>query len=279
MKIYSYNGSGFGNAVFSQYAAILFAILFDAEIVNIEDKSNIQVYYDTYIHIDDAYFMNIVNAKIERDETIIDINKNYFLIGYYQHDSYYVKYKKEIIEYVERNPHQLVFASHYSKPYQLIDIIEKKDTKVYDIVIHIRLGDFIGLAWTMNPNSLIDVLETLNNKENICIVMKKPVSELEKKYVKYILSYIPNAILENNENPIIDYNIMRNARTLVCSCSTFSWVASFMGYENQLVYFPNYQSRWNHEQFRKPHDMIVYYEFKRCSEIDLWNILGNISIE
>jgi hypothetical protein len=279
MKIYSYNGSGFGNAVFSQYAAILFAILFDAEIVNIEDKSKIQEYYDTYTHVDDAYFMDIVNAKIERNETIIDINQNYFLIGYYQHDSYFVKYKKEIIEYIERNPSQMIFASHYSKPYQLIDIIEKKDVKEYDVVIHIRLGDFIKLAWTMDPNSLIDVIETLDKKESICIVMKEPVTELEKKYVKYILSYLPNAIIENNENPITDYNIMRNARTLVCSCSTFSWVASFMGCENQLVYFPNYQSRWNHEKFRKPHDMIVYYEFKRCSEIDLWNILGNISIE
>lgn len=279
MKIYSYNGSGFGNAVFSQYAAILFAILFDAEIVNIEDKSKIQEYYDTYIHVDDAYFMNIVNAKIERDETIIDINRNYFLIGYYQHDSYFVKYKREIIEYIEKNPSQMIFASHYSKPYQFMDIIEKKEVNVYDVVIHIRLGDFIKLAWTMDPNSLIDVIETLDRKENVCIVLKEPVTELEKKYVKYILSYLPNVVFEMNESPIIDYNIMRNARTLVCSCSTFSWVASFMGCENQLVYFPNYHSRWNHEKFRKPHDMIIYYEFKRCSEIDLWNKLGNISIE
>jgi hypothetical protein len=203
MKIYSYNGSGFGNAVFSQYAAILFAILFDAEIVNIEDKSKIQEYYDTYTHVDDAYFMDIVNAKIERNETIIDINQNYFLIGYYQHDSYFVKYKKEIIEYIERNPSQMIFASHYSKPYQLIDIIEKKDVKEYDVVIHIRLGDFIKLAWTMDPNSLIDVIETLDKKESICIVMKEPVTELEKKYVKYILSYLPNAIIENNEKSII----------------------------------------------------------------------------
>ena len=149
---------------------------------------------------------------------------------------------------------------------------------MYDIAIHIRLGDFIKLAWTMDPNSLIDVIETLDKKESICIVIKEPITILEQKYMNYILSYIPNAILEINDNPIVDYNIMRNAKTLVCSCSTFSWVASFMGCENQIVYFPNYQSRWNHEKYRKPHDRMVYYEFKRCSEIDLWNILSDVKI-
>jgi hypothetical protein len=279
MLVYSFNGAGFGNAVFSQYSAILFTILFDAEIVDIKDRSEIDEFRNTAIDVDDAYFMNIVNAKIDRNETIIDLEKNYFLIGYYQHDHYYVKYKKEIIAYIERHPNRIVIADHfhYSGPYKLINIIETKpDEKIYDIVIHLRLGDFIKIAWTMNPKNIVDVIKTLyiDKETKVAIVVKESNNKLEKKYIEFILSHLPeNTVVESNEYPITDYNIMRNAKVLVCSCSTFSWVASFMGCENQMVYFPNYQSRWNHEQYRKPHDMVVYYEFNRCSEIDLWTML------
>ena len=42
-------------------------------------------------------FINIINTKINKNETIIDTNKNYFLSGYYQHDNFYTLYKNQII--------------------------------------------------------------------------------------------------------------------------------------------------------------------------------------
>lgn len=279
MLIYTYNGGGFGNAVFGEYAAILFAILFNGEVVNITEKKEIENFRNDCIHVDDAYYMLIVNAKIDNNEVIIDTTKNYFLVGYYQHDTYYVKYKKEIVNYIENHPNKMIFAAHYPKPYKTIDIVQINTEKKYDITIHIRLGDFVGLAWTMHPDSLVDVIDSLNitTYQTVCIIIKQPIKEIEEKYLAYIHSFIPNAVLEFNENPITDYNIMRNAKTLVCSCSTLSWIASFMGCENQLVYFPNYQSRWNHELYRKPHELMVYYDFQRCSEIDLWNKIGQVN--
>lgn len=279
MFIYSYNGGGFGNAVFSELAAILFAILFNGEVVNISEKKEIENFRQKCIDVDDAYFMKIVNAKIDENQVIIDTTQNYFLVGYYQHDTYYIKYKNEILNYIEKHPDKIIFAAHYNKPYKTIDILQINTEKKYDIAIHIRLGDFIGLAWTMHPDSLVDIIHALEitNDQTVCIIIKQPIKELEEKYLAYIHSFIPNAILEFNENPITDYNIMRNAKTLVCSCSTLSWIASFMGCENQLVYFPNYQSRWNHELYRKPHDLVVYYDFRRCSEIDLWNKIGQVN--
>ena len=278
MLVYAFNGAGFGNAVFSKYSAILLTILFGAEIVDVKNGSEIQEFRNTAIDVDDAYFMNIVNAKIDRNETIIDLDKNYFLVGYYQHDHYYVKYKKEIIAYIEKHPEHIIFADHfhYSGSYKLINIIETKpEDKIYDVVFHLRMGDFIKIAWTMNPKCIVEVIKTLhiNNDSKVAIVVKESDNKLEKKYIEFILSHLPeNTVVESNEYPITDYNIMRNANTLICSCSTFSWVASFMGCENQVVYFPNYHSRWNHEQFRTPHDRVIYYDFNRVSEIDLWTM-------
>jgi hypothetical protein len=278
MLIYAYNqGAGFGNVVFSQFAAILFAILFHGELINIEDTSHILDFKNNSIEIDDDVFINIINSKINKNEIMIDTNKNYFLSGYYQHDNFYTLYKNQIIEYIEKHPYIKLFASHYSEPYNLINIIEKKYDKFYDIVIHIRLDDFIGLNWVTHPDNIKEVIQMLNItlEKKICIVIKKPTKELELKYISYIKNIIPNCVLEINVNPIIDYNIMRNAKILVCSCSTFSWIASFMGNENQLLYFPNYPNRYNFETYKKPHDRVTYYNFEKCTEAQLINILRN----
>jgi hypothetical protein len=79
-----------------------------------------------------------------------------------------------------------------------------------------------------------------------------------------------------NDDPITDYNILRNASILICSCSTLSWIASLFGNENQIVYFPNYQSRWNHEKFRKPHDRTFYYDFSRLNKNQLSELFIDI---
>ena len=188
MLIYAYNqGAGFGNVVFAQFAAILFAILFDGKIVNILDINKIPIFKTTCIEINDLLFIDIINAKINNNKTIIDINKNYYLSGYYQHDLYYVKYKKEIIQYITTNPNNTLFASHYPNPYKLIDIIENINYKIYDIVVHLRLGDFIGLTWVMNPIIVTQLLEKLiiSPEQKICIVLEKPTTEIEFKYICY----------------------------------------------------------------------------------------------
>ena len=68
MQIYAYNSSGFGNAVFSHLSAILFTILFDAEIINIQNKDDIAYYKTNYRRIDDAEFIKIVEAKINENK-------------------------------------------------------------------------------------------------------------------------------------------------------------------------------------------------------------------
>ena len=145
MLLYSYNqGGGFGNVVFSQFAAILFAILFNGNIINIDKMDKIIEFKNKSIEINDDMFIHIINNKLNNNINIIDIKKNYFLCGYFQHDTVYNLYKKEIISYIQNNPNITLFASHYANPYKLINIIEYKNTKIYDVVIHLRLNDFIS---------------------------------------------------------------------------------------------------------------------------------------
>jgi hypothetical protein len=279
MQIYAYNSGGFGNAVFSYLSSILFTILFDAEIINMQTKTDILDYKSKVINITDSEFIRIIEAKLNHDQTLIDCTQNYFLPGFYQHDKYYIQYKKEIIEYIKTHGDYKIFASHVNEPYFLRDVIQYVETPIYDLAIHIRLGDFIELGWTINPLYMKDLWNIigLSSDKKVCIVAHPTNSVVEEQYIRFLQILIPHAILEMNTDPMRDYNILRNARRLVCSCSTMSWIASmFSNVEDQFVYFPNYRSRWNHEQFRKPHDRIEYYDIKRSYQTELWEIFKYI---
>ena len=278
MQIYASNKGGFGNVVFSQFAAILFTILFDAEIVTIHNIDEQEYYLQNFKHIDDDYFLRIINERINNENTIIDLSEKYVLVGLYQHDQIYVKYKSEIMKYIFDHKETKIFTSHYPGLYRYINIIESIPTKVYDIAIHIRLGDFVELGWTMNPIDMKNIIDMLPIQENtsVAIVTNESEKVVDCQYIRYIQELIPNATLEMHKNPMIDYNILRNAKQLVCSCSTLSWIASFFGRENQTVYFPNYKSRWNHETFRKPHNRVLYYDFTRSYQVELWDILRDV---
>jgi hypothetical protein len=277
MYVYSYNGGGFGNAVFSHLAAILLAELFGLQKKKITEFSEIDSFSRScYIKVNDDYFMQIMDAYIHNNRNILDTSKSHFLIGFYQHDYYFVKYKDIIVKYIQNNPEEYIFADHHREPYQLGDIINTRSTPIYDIAVHIRLGDFISLGWTMHPDSIIKILLKISaNTRSTCFVVKNPSTEIEEKYIQYIQRAIPNAVLETHGDPIDDYNILRNAKNLVCSCSTLSWIASLFGKEEQTVYFPNYQSRWNHEKFRNPHGRTILYDFKYCNETEMQSILDH----
>jgi len=278
MQIYASNKGGFGNVVFTHFAAILFTILFDAEMVHINAIEEQEYYMQNFKHINDEHFLQIINERINNQNTIIDLSEKYVLVGLYQHDTIYLKYKTEIIKYITDHPEIKIFTSHYPWIYHYKNIIEPKQTKKYDIAIHVRLGDFVELGWTMNPHDMKNIIDMLPIKKNttVAIVTNETNKVVDSQYIRYIQELIPNSVLEMHMNPMIDYNILRNAKQLVCSCSTLSWIASIFGRKNQIVYFPNYKPRWNHETFRKPHNRVLYYDFTRSYQVELWDILRDV---
>ena len=287
MKIYGINYGGFGNAVFNVLGTILLKILFpDLEIVPLETMEEIEEYKQTAIKINDEYFLEIVNTKIEhnRDPDLLDVTRNYWNNSYSQYDEIYVRYREQIMEYILAHPQEKIFTAHTYHFFPIVDIVSVQETEIYDVLLHLRLGDFVVLGWTIHPESIREVFAKAFSKEVALVEAKDPDisenkkigimvdrrnTELEKKYVEYMLEVCPAAeILENNDI-ITDYNILRNAKHVIASCSTFSWAAVLFAQENQTVSFPNYEHRWQHEQFRRTHDRFEYYDISRISETDL----------
>ena len=286
MKIYGINYGGFGNAVFNVLGTILLRILFPTtiEMISFETMEEIEEYKRTAIQIDDDSFLEIVNAKMDHDLSKLDLDptKNYWNNSYCQYDEIYVRYREQIVDYILAHPQEKIFAGHTYRFFPIRDIVSVQETEVYDVLLHLRLGDFIRLGWAIHPESIRETFSKalekaldISEKKKIGIMVDHRNTELEKKYVDYMLEICPTAdILENNDL-ITDYNILRNAKHVIVSCSTFSWIAVLFAQENQTVSFPNYEHRWQHEQFRRTHDRFTYYDISRISEENLCYFLSS----
>ena len=273
MQIICNNSGRLGNTIFRMFAAIIFCIIYNTKIL----ENEIELCNNNIIPINDIYFNNWLNDFYNDKIQEVDKNLTYFFNGYYQHDKIYVKYKNEIINYINNN--NLILKTHFNEYYKAIDLINYDlDTK-YDIVVHLRLEDFIDISmkqpFVMNPIYIKNIIKKLNIKypdQNICLVLNKPKYDLEFKYINYLKIKCKNIVVESND-PIKDFNIMKNAKILVCSMSTLSWTASFLSNTLEELYFPDYQNPQIHETFKKPIENTILYEFTKCTVSELEQIL------
>ena len=130
----------------------------------------------------------------------------------------------------------------------------------------------------MNPLSVKKIIDNLVSEypnETICFVLNSPKTEIENKYINFLTKNLSNYKIESND-VITDFTIMRNAKTLICSCSTLSWAASFLSETVEKVYMPNYNNPDRiHETFKQPISNTVLYDFENCSKENLLEILNN----
>jgi FkbM family methyltransferase len=273
MKIYDCKLGRLGNAIFRYFASTLFRILYGAERTYNQDECNQM--------ISDNDFINWFNLVLNNNIPNIDNNKNFMFYGYYQHDIIYNKYKDEIIKWIYTHPDELLWTdgndnninyfNYKSISYKNIQLlINPYAPKLYNVVVHLRLEDFIKNSYVIHPESIKQILDKINEK-SVCLVVNKPTTELENKYLEYFKKFYDITIESNSV--IEDYHIMKNAKILVCSCSTLSWIAAFLSNRITTVYFPDYLNKHDHETFKNPIENTILYKFTQCSQQDLENFL------
>lgn len=274
MKVYDCKLGRLGNAIFRYFASTLFRILYNAEKTYNQDECNQM--------LSDSDFINWCNMALKGIIPNIDNNKNYMFYGYYQHDDIYRKYKKELVNWIYTHPDELLWTdgndndinyyNYKSISYKNIELlINPYASKIYNVVVHLRLEDFVKNSNVIHPQSIKKVLDQINEK-SICFVVNKPTTEIENKYLNYFKEFYDITIESNSV--IEDYHIMKNAKILVCSCSTLSWISAFLSNRISTVYFPDYSNTQIHETFKNPIDNTILYEFTKCSQEDLENFLS-----
>ena len=241
-----------GNAIFRYMASSIICIIFNA---------TYSVDHLNHCNIDmtDQKFLNIVN-HILNNKNIDDIcqsnnicqSDTIIMNYYYQHDTIYKKYKNEIIDFIKKN------LSHYiltdgilagdlnCQKFYMKDIINIPDNfnKKYKNVLHLRLEDFVIYNLYLDKNRIINLLKKNIVNDHLCIVCKKPETDFEFEYIKYITDYLIskniNYNLEHND-VLTDFYIMKEAELLICSKSTLSWCASFFSNNIKKCYLPDYE--------------------------------------
>jgi hypothetical protein len=269
MLIYNKNQGRLGNSIFRFFANIIFCIVYDINSQIFNNRNCIPT-----IVINDASFINFSN-NIFNKRLIPNLNKNETILfdGYFQHDKIYIIFKNHIINFIKTRP-EIILSTDKNENYKAIDLVNFNISNQYNIVVHLRLEDFIEISLVINPNSLKKILYEIRNDyvdEEICLVLNKPKTDLERKYIDYITKDLNNIKIESND-VITDFTIMRKSKILVCSCSTLSWAASFLSETVEKVYMPNYNTNRIHETFKQPIPNTVLYDFEKCSRQELSEI-------
>jgi len=249
--------------MFRYLASIIYTFYYDATITT--DGCDLNAEIGEYEYID---WMNSILQGIIPE---LDANAKYFLAGYYQHDALIKKHKTQLIEYIKGHPEDRLY-DHFGVYHLSRDIITL-DTpcKKYDIVLHLRLEDFVEIGMIVQPRCISDVLDQIYIKypgSTVAFVLKAPATEFEKKYVDYFRARY-NIVVESND-VVTDYHILKSARILVSSMSTLCWMAALMSDTLEEVYFPDYKKiegyMWGHQTFYRPIENTIYYRIEYSGE-------------
>lgn len=288
MKLYNFNQGRLGNSIFRFFANVVIIKIYSdvnikSQIINHKSDYDCVMTDDWFCALSQAVFDIDNNEKYEQNPyddinknkyltkyTNIDSNTKIYFCGYFQLDKIYVKFKKDIIDYILNN--QIILKTDRHENYNAIDLLNIKHNKKYNIVIHLRLEDFILISHVINPIYLKNLLTNLkieNNEEIFCFVVNKPKTELEHKYIKYFTNKFDNIVIESND-VLVDFAIMRDAKILVCSHSTLSWASVILSSTIETLYMP-----MNGHTLQNLHTNTIMYDCQTCSESDLKNILEN----
>ena len=281
-----------GNGLFRYFASTLFCILYNAKRTYIKQKPNIIFKDENFLEWSNELKQikelekkdpELSKVHFEKFMQKMDKYKNlYFAFdGYFQHDIYRF-YKQELIQWMYDHPDETVISDveNNNTLYKIGDILPSPEKihyypqiKKYDIVIHVRLEDFVitqrlGTNISkiiINPDSIIKIMDELN-VDSYCIVSNKISHEIEQKYIDYI-SKGKNVIFENND-VITDFRIMNNAKILVCSLSTLSWCAGLLSNTIEKIYFPKNENI--NQSFIPLLENTILYEPNLVSGADLF---------
>lgn len=297
MYIYNKPSGRLGNAIYRYIASIIFGHIYKNFIISEQPV-------EPSLIINDEYYLKWLTDVKNNNIPQIDTSINYIFIGFFQYD--YSNYKDIIYNHILNNPHDKLWTdgnNNYENNYNYVSMFYESQKllfthsiKKYEIVIHLRLEDSIIGNRTMNPNSIIQIIDTLpytintsyseTNKNNycnsdytenhndikkICIVVNTPKSDIEIKYIDFFKNKY-DITLESND-PITDYHIMKNAKILITSLSTLSWCAALMSDTIEQLYIPNIKNyQYQIGELSKISNTIIY-DYNILEKDELYKIL------
>jgi GR25 family glycosyltransferase involved in LPS biosynthesis len=249
----------------------------------INDKVGGGIYVKNTKVVNEDNFFNYIHMDTDDNTGIKKLpnNSNIFLEGYFQYDQIYLQNKSYILEFTEENKniHEITTENERYLTKYIIDDMLLDSLKIYENVIHIRLGDFNGRPDFIESEYLLRLFDNIKDTfyKKTAIVIEMPTSEEDIKYLNTILEWfkennIPVPIVESNDM-LTDYNIMKQAKIIISSMSTLCWAAAYFSKSLEKIYMPNYnffdiEDRKN-GYFKTPIKNTILYDVKTTKFTDI----------
>lgn len=260
MSVVSFLTSGrFGNNLIQYFTAKILCKYLNTKSNIFEVACNKNIKGENCITITDETFDEFY--KRVREGYIPD--NNIILKGYFQFDYLMIENKEFILSIFNDSNTDFI-----NKNYKIKDIYSfirsfKTDIPSTDIVVHLRLNDFYDK--TLHPNSIIDVIDSnfsLSNKISIVSEIK----DYDGQYVNYLVHNLIkigyDVRVYCNGNFLEDFSRLYYSKNIICSNSTYCWMAVFLGNDNDVNYVPN---KW-------------YSENQKLNIVDSKSIIYNCNI-
>jgi hypothetical protein len=249
MKFYFLPMGRFGNALFRLMAMLVLKKKYPQAELDFNKKMGFLINEETLLKL---YYQN----------QNLNPNTEFLFYRYYQLEDIYQENLPEIKEFLYKNPN-LILSSHEDHLYKLGDFFNDKKYPEYDFVLHLRLEDFVENNQYIRINKIIDLLNSIPKNEfnKNAIIVNQVKSSFENQYLNQILQWFfnqqLNIIVESNEIHQ-DFNLIKNAKIVVCSTSTLSWGAVLLSDKIEKCYFPDYKIN-STQTLKKPIKNTILY--------------------
>lgn len=164
--------------------------------------------------------------------------KNIRLEGFFQQSEFLVPFRQTILSFF--TPSNSDFINETFTVAEIAQRIQSFPT-FQEIVVHLRLDDFRGAGQNhtsviLHPDYFHKILPRLLQEKNlpVRVVYERKKHIAEEAYIQTFVRYQPTF---QSSEILNDFATLTNAKVLVSSNSTFSWMAAFLA-KDQLRILP-----------------------------------------
>ena len=208
---------------------------------------------DNIFIVNDENFFDIID-----NPSIIPLNNYVYLNGWFQFEKHILENKTYISSIINE-----INNENINDKYKVSDISRKLNSfsqfeSVFnenELVIHLRLDDFIGDKVCMHYINYFDVLRTIPNIiKKVTIIVDKCKQKWELEYLNLIYSFCINKNLEvkieSGKELLDDFCKLYYAKNLLSSNSTFCFLAGLLG-NHKLTWCPSNYKVYPHQKIEK----------------------------
>ena len=195
-----------------------------------DDTEYMKKYQDDNILSMTEKIWNIIHTFIEEESIHTRLEEmtrsHIYMTGYFQNGEPLILWRSSILEWFKTC--DMKISMHGTRMREFITAEPPIKPGIDDIVLHVRLGDFVNNKMVIDPAPQIAILRKAlkSNSQRLIIVCAKPKRDVEENYLKLFEEFHP---IMHHGTELEDFAVLRSANRIMVTNSTFSWLAAYMG--------------------------------------------------